>query len=384
MGRLRERLFPTLAAEERSRRLTVVQVAVTLLVVGSSVLDVLDMPGQGLLMGTVTLLAILVTMAGYLLARLGRYHLGAALLTLSMLPLYSLFVLLYGSRSMVPYIYLWPIMTAAILLEPPLIFSSAALVSLLYGAISAIELYQVWPIPFHLPDLFADWHRPADPVMVELFYTDMATVILGYFAVAFFAWLGSRNLLQALERSREQADELEQYSVELEQRVADRTAQLSQALESLQASMGIIREAGSPVLPILEGVILTPLIGALDSERVSLVMQQVLQGAAEHRARVVILDITGVPVVDTAVANALIQTARGVRLLGATPVLVGIRSEVAQTIVDLGVDLRGIVTRSSLQDGLAYALEELGTLALTGADAARAKAALAGIRPTKE
>ncbi|MGC8874452.1 MAG: STAS domain-containing protein, partial [Chloroflexia bacterium] len=83
-------------------------------------------------------------------------------------------------------------------------------------------------------------------------------------------------------------------------------------------------------------------------------------GTYEHRARAVLLDITGVPTVDTAVANALVRLAQGVRLLGAVPVLVGVRAEVAQTIVDLGVDLQGIVTRANLQEGLEYALHTQG------------------------
>jgi anti-anti-sigma regulatory factor len=85
------------------------------------------------------------------------------------------------------------------------------------------------------------------------------------------------------------------------------------------------------------------------------VLETLLQGIASSGAQVAILDITGVPVVDTQVANALIHAAQAVKLLGAQVVLTGIRPEVAQTLVGLGADLGGIITRSSLQSGIAYA-----------------------------
>jgi rsbT co-antagonist protein RsbR len=89
-------------------------------------------------------------------------------------------------------------------------------------------------------------------------------------------------------------------------------------------------------------------------------MDRILRETDKRRAEVVILDITGVSIVDTAVANALIQTSLGVHLLGAISILVGIRAEVAETMVELGVDLGEIVTRASLQEGLQYALETMG------------------------
>ena len=81
-----------------------------------------------------------------------------------------------------------------------------------------------------------------------------------------------------------------------------------------------------------------------------------LTGIAESGARVAIVDITGVPIVDTQVANAIIRAAQSVKLLGAQVVLTGIRPEVAQTLVGLGADLSGLITRSSLQTGIAYAM----------------------------
>ena len=100
------------------------------------------------------------------------------------------------------------------------------------------------------------------------------------------------------------------------------------------------------------------MIGSLDSQRAQAVLDTLLRGVASTRARVAILDITGVPVVDTQIANVLIQAARSVQLLGAQVILTGIRPEVAQTMVGLGVEMRGLVTRSDLQSGIAYALRQ--------------------------
>ena len=100
-----------------------------------------------------------------------------------------------------------------------------------------------------------------------------------------------------------------------------------------------------------------PLVGAIDSRRVTQIMETLLTGVSTSRASTVILDITGVMIVDTQVANALVQASQAVGLLGAQVVLTGIRPEVAQTLVGLGVDLRGIITRSTLRDGINYALQ---------------------------
>jgi rsbT co-antagonist protein RsbR len=118
----------------------------------------------------------------------------------------------------------------------------------------------------------------------------------------------------------------------------------------------VLRELSTPLIPISDAVVVMPLIGAIDSRRAQQVMETLLQGLAQRQAETAILDITGVPVVDTQVANALIAAAQAVKLLGATVVLTGIRPEVAQTLVGLGIDLRGIITRASLQSGITYAL----------------------------
>jgi rsbT co-antagonist protein RsbR len=99
-----------------------------------------------------------------------------------------------------------------------------------------------------------------------------------------------------------------------------------------------------------------PLIGMMDSNRAQQVMHSLLSGLAASRGKFAILDITGVPVVDTAVANALLQAAHAARLLGAEVILTGIRPEVAQTLVHIDAKLGAITTRGTLQSGIQHAL----------------------------
>lgn len=136
---------------------------------------------------------------------------------------------------------------------------------------------------------------------------------------------------------------------------AEETLRRSQE-QLIQAQQAALRELSTPLIPLADGVVAMPLIGSIDTGRAQLVIETLLSGVSQNHARVAILDITGVPVVDTQVANALIRAAQAVKLLGAQVILTGIRPEVAQTLVGLGVDLSGIVTRSSLQDGITYAL----------------------------
>ncbi len=158
----------------------------------------------------------------------------------------------------------------------------------------------------------------------------------------------------------------EAWSHELEARVAERTAELSQALALLQAEtatredlLRTIHEMGSPVIPVMEGIIVMPIIGTLDSEQAQHVMDELLAGIDRQRARVAILDITGLAVVDTAVANALLSAAQASQLLGAQAILVGITPAVAETLVQLGVDTHGLLTAATLQEGLRIALHML-------------------------
>lgn len=116
-------------------------------------------------------------------------------------------------------------------------------------------------------------------------------------------------------------------------------------------------ELSTPVVQIWDRIICLPLIGTLDSRRTQLMMERLLERIVRTRAEVAILDITGVPTVDTQVANYLIKTVNAVRLLGSTCIVTGVGPAIAQTIVHLGIDLAGITTRNQLSDGIRLAFE---------------------------
>jgi PAS domain S-box-containing protein len=141
-----------------------------------------------------------------------------------------------------------------------------------------------------------------------------------------------------------------------QQRQEEERAILQQQI--IEAQRAALRELSTPLIPLSHTVVLMPLIGSIDSGRAQLVMETLLEGIAAHQADTAILDITGVSVVDTQVANALIQAAQAVRLLGAQVVLTGIGPTMAQTLVHLGADLRSIVTRGSLQSAIVEALHQ--------------------------
>jgi anti-anti-sigma factor len=142
-----------------------------------------------------------------------------------------------------------------------------------------------------------------------------------------------------------------------ERKAAEEAFRLSIAQEeTIRAQENALRELSTPIIPLTDTVMVMPLVGALDSRRAQQVLETLLEGVAAQRARMVILDITGVPVVDTQVANALLRAAQAVKLLGAQIILTGIRPEVAQTLVGLGIDMTGITTLSTLQNGITLAI----------------------------
>lgn len=119
-------------------------------------------------------------------------------------------------------------------------------------------------------------------------------------------------------------------------------------------------ELSTPVIKLWDGVLAVPMIGTLDSSRTQIVMETLLQKIVDTESGLAIIDITGVPTVDTLVAQHLLKTVSAIRLMGADCIISGIRPQIAQTIVHLGIDLEGISTKSTLADALALALTRTG------------------------
>lgn len=158
--------------------------------------------------------------------------------------------------------------------------------------------------------------------------------------------LRSQEDIAAINRGLEQT--VEERTVELRQMVGEQEELLSTQKQLLAQ----IADMSIPVLPVVKGVVVIPLIGSIDSSRASLLADRLLEGVELEQARVILLDITGVPIVDSQVAAALLQAIHAARLLGAHTILVGVRPEIAQALVSLGIDLGDVKTTASLQEGL--------------------------------
>ncbi|MBN1937789.1 MAG: PAS domain-containing protein [Anaerolineae bacterium] len=163
-------------------------------------------------------------------------------------------------------------------------------------------------------------------------------------------------VLYDITERRQSAREIERRNQELQ----DTLAELRSTNEAQNELLETIRTLSAPAVPVLQGIVVLPLSGHISSDRAVLIMSNLLDGIRDYDAKVAIIDITGVPNVDTSVANHLIQAARAASLMGCRPLLVGIRPEIAQVIVELGIDMGGLRTFSDLQSGVEYALQALG------------------------
>jgi rsbT co-antagonist protein RsbR len=139
-------------------------------------------------------------------------------------------------------------------------------------------------------------------------------------------------------------------------------------------------ELSTPVVTLWDGVLALPLIGTLDSARTQVVMENLLQRIVDTGAAIAIIDITGVPTVDTLVAQHLLKTVAAARLMGADCIISGIRPQIAQTIVHLGVDLQDVITKATLADAFAIALRRLN-LAVQAAQGPDRKATAPATEP---
>ena len=130
--------------------------------------------------------------------------------------------------------------------------------------------------------------------------------------------------------------------------------------ETIRRQQEEMLELSTPVVKLWEGILALPLIGTLDSARTQVVMESLLQGIVQSNSKVAIIDITGVPTVDTVVAQHLLKTVTAARLMGADCIISGVRPQIAQTIVHLGINLLDVTTKATLSDAFAVALQRSG------------------------
>lgn len=144
----------------------------------------------------------------------------------------------------------------------------------------------------------------------------------------------------------------------------------TRAQEIAASQQATIEELETPVIEVWDGILALPIIGTVDTARAQVMTERLLQRVVETKSEIVLLDITGVPVVDTAVSRHLLETIAATRLLGAEVLLVGLTSRTAMTLVHLGLDLSGVTTRTTMAKGLELAFKRLGLKVVSTAEPA--------------
>jgi rsbT co-antagonist protein RsbR len=287
-------------------------------------------------------LVMLTSLAGVAALRRGYFRLAVLVPSAGLIMAVFFVTVIYGYPAATPFFLVTfiPVILTGLLIETrPLLLIAAA------SALITAVIFLVNPVIAP----FTTVVRPPGDLTIVAVALFLLVLFVVTTIIAVFGPVLRQSLTAALARERE----LEQLRHSLEATVNERTAglqealrtveqreaQLQQALADLQASQATIRELSAPVLPVLPGVLIAPLVGAIDESRATVFVANVLRAVERERAQQVIFDVTGVPLIDTQVARMILQAADAVRLLGAQVILVGIRPEVAQTVVGLGVAL---------------------------------------------
>lgn len=164
------------------------------------------------------------------------------------------------------------------------------------------------------------------------------------------------NIVDELPKDR-QLIELEKRVIPIRNRFVQLHVDLWESTVEVQRLA--LKELTAPLIPIFDKISVMPIVGTVDTERAKLIIENLLHGAVSHKSEVVLIDITAVPVVDTMVAHYMMQAVEALRLVGTRSMLVGIRPEIAQTIVNLGVQMHDFETESTLQRGVEKALRSI-------------------------
>ncbi|MBN1936354.1 MAG: STAS domain-containing protein [Anaerolineae bacterium] len=297
----------------------------------------------------------------YAINRNGRLRLAAWLFVLLLSLVVLVLLLLYGHRGGIVMVIPVIILAGAVLIDRRVSLVAAFVLGIIYLTIALIEIsgqWNAWLLPY-------ESRFPADLLV--------SGQVIGVWLMAMLAWLSAGSLFDAvaearfnLSQTQQRERELQQIRADLEAQVAERTWALEQALVDMRESaaeqqvlLDTIRRQSFPVIPIWNKVVALPVVGVLDAQRADQLLTSLLDGIQQYNAEVVLLDVTGAPLIDREAAAALVQAINGARLIGAECVLVGVSPDVAARLVDLNLDLGGLVSRVDMAAGVRYALERL-------------------------
>jgi rsbT co-antagonist protein RsbR len=313
-----------------------------------------------------TILLLAVPACALVVLRRGHLDLSVTIATFGQLMAHAIATYTLGiTNGAVLIVFQIPIALAGLLLDRRRLLIVSGLSIAIVGVVTFLESFSpplagfFAIVPSATGEIVSPLQGQSVPLLLGFFIgvTVLVTILLDRFGGA---------LRDALATSLAREEELRGIRASLEETVAARTSALQTALDEVRVRAEeqahllteieyqrvTIKDLSVPVIPVSARTLVVPLVGALSSTRLQQLQEQSLHALERTSARLLVLDITGVPLVDTQVAQGLFQTVQAARLLGADVVLVGIRPEVAQSIVGLGLDLQSIRTFSDLQSAL--------------------------------
>jgi anti-anti-sigma factor len=330
-----------------------VTVAATLAVV--IFLALLGTTPAGLILASAATLVVITSLLSVWLLRRGLFPRAALLCSAGLMIAVSFVIFTFGYPAATTFfvVFFIPVVLIGLVAQVRLL----VLITVLSALVSLLSVA--------LTPVLAPIHAQVAP-NAALTLVSVALFLLVLGVIVAIVWLFGITLRRALQDALDREQALTALQATLETTVAERThalqaalhlveqreAQTRATLEQLQSSQEMVRELSAPVLPVLPGVLVAPLVGAIDSARAATFTANVLEAVQQQQANHVIFDVTAVPVVDTQVAQVLIQTAQSVRLLGAHVLLAGIRPEVAQTLVGIGVTLEHLHPYADLRQAI--------------------------------
>ncbi len=325
------------------------------LLLGLCIAGVLWLSRGNMIASTGVLICGIVFIIAIWLTRRGMVTLGGSMVLGALTFVIALNMVFQRAINDIPFFILLPIVVAGAIFAPRqvLVISAVAYLTLM---LTVQYIFSTVPSPV----------RATERIIV----LDATVLFMGFSGISYLISSSVSDFLRRASQTKQEigvlASSLERMNADLESQVAQRTIELAQALqqqqsqaiqlqnslEQQQALSETINALSLPLIPVHRDILVLPLIGNIDAQRSQLLLDNTLRQIEQTHARALILDVTGVALVDTQLAHSMLHLAQATRLLGAETVLVGIRPEIAQTLVSLGADLGQLRSAASLQEGL--------------------------------